>query len=130
MEKWLKSQCNIYNYPAHTFKLSNTIKSLFKIRNCEKDNLRNCLIEENNNYNISRRTPAKKCNNKDKIHGNSEKIRSTNHEYNSANPIWRRFSLHSYRKRKQQKEEEKCKPVIAAVLRTYDKRGLQKEKSV
>ncbi|RZB38977.1 hypothetical protein BDFB_002381 [Asbolus verrucosus] len=35
--------------------------------------------------------------------------------------IWRRFSLQSFRKRKEKKQEEKSKPVLPAVLRTYDK---------
>lgn len=126
MENWLRSQCDIYNYRVHTFKLSSTIKSLFKTRETEKDNLRNCLIEENNNS-VTRNTTPKKSKNKEKSHGTSEKISSRNSEEGSDNPIWRRLSLQSYRKRRQQRQEEKSKPVIPAVLRTYDIGGMQKK---
>ncbi|EFA04418.1 hypothetical protein TcasGA2_TC014718 [Tribolium castaneum] len=35
--------------------------------------------------------------------------------------IWRRLSLHSFRKRREKKQEEKNKPILPAVLQTYDK---------
>lgn len=116
MEHWFRSHYDIYNYKAQPFRLP-TIKSIFKsISTPEKDNIRNSLIEDK-----ARCVSIKSARSKDvDVNGNTKTEPKEDH-------VWRRMSLQSYRKRKQQRREEKSKPVIAAVLRTYDRGGLFRE---
>lgn len=84
---------NQCNYRSHSFKLS--FKSLFtgrKVGQLETDP----FIKEVDH-----------------------RIRSV--EDQNGAKIWRRLSLNSFRKRKQKKQEEKTKPILPAVLQTYDK---------
>lgn len=122
MAHWIKNQCDVYNYRSYSFRLS-TIKSWLNLQTENKDNSKHNLIEEHN-YNKLKNSSitCKKCDQTEK--NNNNKCNQMNHSR-----LLRRFSLQSYKKRKQQKDEEKSKPRIAAVLRTYDKRGLQKDGS-
>lgn len=130
MKQWLKNQYDIYTYRSYPLNLSTTIKSLFKTKEQEYDNQRNNLIGENNCI-VMRPTVTvtEKCDKKGRLHNNRKSEKSRNNNDELTEHIWRRLSLQSYRKKKQQKQEEKSKPIIAAVLRTYDKRGVPKEGS-
>jgi hypothetical protein len=41
--------------------------------------------------------------------------------------IWRRLSLQSFRKRREKKQEDKNKPILPEVLKTYDKQKKQRK---
>nr|CAH7714715.1 unnamed protein product [Callosobruchus chinensis] len=96
-----------------------SVRSLFKQRFPDNDN----LIENNNN--VKPRCASTKTNKKKRVEVSNNITGEVKDE--NGNQIWRRLSMQSYRKRRQQRQEEKNKPRIAAVLRTYDKRGLQKD---
>jgi len=51
-------------------------------------------------------------------------VRHTCREQNDEKSIWRRLSFQTSRKRRQRKIEERSKPMIPQVLRTYDKCAL------
>nr|CAI5831807.1 unnamed protein product [Callosobruchus analis] len=119
MEQWFRYQYDLYNYgKAQSFSMS--VRSLFKHRFEDNEN----LIGNNNNNNVNTRCVSTKTNKKKRAEVNkfTGEVKDEN-----GNQIWSKPSTHSYRKRRQQRQEEKTKPRIAAVLRTYDKRRLQKD---
>lgn len=133
MEKWFRNQCDIYNnYRTHSFHVPPSIKSLFKNRETESENIMNHL-SENNNTQLTKTTIKKigvrECSRNTHWvdeNGNVTKRSNLSRSFIMDNQIWRRLSLQSYKKRKQEKQEQRTKPMLPPVLRTYDKRGLQK----
>ncbi|KAJ8952254.1 hypothetical protein NQ318_007413 [Aromia moschata] len=122
MENWLRNQCDIYNYRAHSFKLSSTIKSFFKATSAEneEDHLRYHLIEERHIGVTSNKSNGAICkenhrNNGKKRNNLGRDGKSLKRDENSSTRLWRSLSLQGYKKRKQQKQEEKSKPVLPAI---------------
>ncbi|CAG9863329.1 unnamed protein product [Phyllotreta striolata] len=111
MEQWFKSQYDVFYYRNKSLKITSTLKTLFYSNNSD---LRNGLIEDSH-------VVVSSSDNRKTSDNASGKKKKTG-EGGKEETIWRRMSWQSYRKRKQKREEEKTKPVIAAVLRTYDKR--------
>lgn len=133
MEKWIKNHRDIYNtYKSYSIAIPSAIKTLFKNPESEIENVSN-LIEENNNAQVKTTTKTrryaasdrKKSHRKVDENGNAVKNESFIKNLDLDNQIWRRLSLQSYKKRKQERQEQKSKPLLPAVLRTYDKRGMQ-----
>lgn len=115
MEQWFKSQCDVFYYKNKSLRIPSTLKTLFNSNNTD---MQNNLIEDHQVITVSNNNSnRKKCKN------------SHNCGEDKEETIWRRMSWQSYRKRKQRREEEKSKPVIAAVLRTYDKRPVVRRES-
>lgn len=132
MEKWLKNQCDIYNnYKSHSFKVPLRVKTFFKNRESEnvsnliEDNMKNAQLNNmtSKRYGCSER---RRNNRVADVNGNIIKNENISKNLITENQIWRRLSLQSYKKRKQEKQEQKTKPLLPSVLRTYDKRGIQK----
>ncbi|CAH1991958.1 unnamed protein product [Acanthoscelides obtectus] len=125
MEQWFRCQYDLYNYgKARSLRFSMNVRSMFKKRPSDNDN----LIENNGNVKpscLSTKTNKNKC---AEVHVHTENASEVKDE--NGNQIWRRLSMQSYRRRKQRKQEEKSKPRIAAVLRTYDKRGIQQKENM
>lgn len=133
MEKWFRNQCDIYNnYRTRSFNVPVGMKRLFKNREYETENIINSL-SENNNTQFKKITVKKiglrECSrNSHFVDENGNIIKSANfsRSFITENQIWRRLSLQSYKQRKQEKREQRSKPMLPPVLRTYDKCGLQK----
>ncbi|KAG5886105.1 hypothetical protein JTB14_031704 [Gonioctena quinquepunctata] len=120
MENWIRTQRDIYYYKPHCkFNITSTIKSIFK-GVPEKDDQNNNLLEKTN-----RKVSITRCKSENECEENRN-ITSAE----SDGKIWRRLSIKNYRKRKQQRQDEKHKPVIAAVMRTYDKGTIRRENSL
>ncbi|CAH1368947.1 hypothetical protein MTP99_010442 [Tenebrio molitor] len=100
MESWIRSQCSFRNYRSHSFKLSQTLKSLFTGRK---------IIQNESD-------PFIKCDDEVKKDDNK-----------GEEKIWRRLSLQSFRKRREKKQEDKNKPILPEVLKTYDKQKKQRK---
>lgn len=131
MEKWIRNQCDIYNnYKSYSFSLPLTMKNL--LRNCEIES-ENIINSIRDNSNSKMKTRIKKncvSESRENIHivdenGNTVKNDKFTKKNVPENLIWRRLSLQSYKKKKQERQEQKTKPLLPPVLRTYDKRGLQ-----
>lgn len=132
MKNWIKSQCDIYNtYSPLSFSLPLNVKTLFKNYEFESENVTS-LLEDNNNQSQVTKTTKRIVSGKRRNHhgvdsnGNNAKCEKSTKSAITDNQVWRRLSLQSYKKRKQEKEAQKTKPLIPSVLRTYDKRGMQK----
>lgn len=131
MKNWIKNHCDIYNtyipLPS-SFNLPFNVKSLFKNCDTETENAINLLEGSVKNANITKRTVSEKRKNCRGIDQNGNTIKCEKWTKNAItdNQVWRRLSLQSYKKRKQEREEQKTKPFMPSVLRTYDKRGIQK----
>ncbi|KAJ3654412.1 hypothetical protein Zmor_013602 [Zophobas morio] len=104
MESWLKNQCN-FNYRSHSYKLSLTVISLFTGKKVARNETDPFLVSEDGIKHQQLKDDEKNVNNEEK----------------KEDKIWRRLSLHSFRKKREKKQEEKSKPIIPAVLNTYDK---------
>lgn len=122
MAVWFKNQYDI-NFRTNIFNVT-TIKTFFK-RN-DSIGPENLLIEDSECTKIKPRSESfhnivvrKRCKNNKNIDTNKNEFENQ--------PIWRRLSVQSFRKRKQRKHEERSKPMIPPVLRTYDKRGAAKD---
>lgn len=126
----------MYNsYIPLSFSLPTAVKTFFKNFDTESENIKN-LLEDNKNNNNNYQYQVKKTPTNRVV---SEKRRNCHVDKNgnaircesikcaiTDTQVWRRLSLQSYKKRKQEKEAQKSKPLIPQVLRTYDKRGMQK----
>lgn len=99
MEGWIKSYCDFHNYNSHPTILSSSIKSVF-VRFIDKEHKNNGLIEDNTCS--KNHIEIKRC-------GSGKETK-----------LWRKLSLQNYKKRQQKKQEDKTKPRISAVVRTYD----------
>ncbi|CAG9767661.1 unnamed protein product [Ceutorhynchus assimilis] len=135
MAEWLKNQYDI-NFRSNIINVS-MIKSFFKKTNDNSD--ANHILIEDCDYYGAKRTCISNNNRQKQSSVHTKAIVIFKNNINSNNDIkknnvnikfvenektvWRRLSLQSFKKRRQRKIEEKSKPMIPLVLRTYDKRG-------
>ncbi|KAK9888370.1 hypothetical protein WA026_000623 [Henosepilachna vigintioctopunctata] len=105
MDIWFKTQYKLTRR-YQTLKIPKKLKILLSTtNNCDESS--QLIFEEPIEIRFSNREDRQKCANNDEIKENPK--------------LWRSLSLQNFKNRKQAKIEERKKPIIPSVLKTYDK---------